>query len=73
MSPAIRVTDYDPGWPRRLGGRALDVEYVGSTSVPGLAAEDWNRTQDYADAKNGIVREILAWRPGPRKPRTIAT
>ena len=46
----IVVVDYDPGWPRRfeverqrimraLGGRALTVDHVGSTSVPGLAAK----------------------------------
>jgi GrpB-like predicted nucleotidyltransferase (UPF0157 family) len=44
------VVDYDPGWPGRfrheearirpaLGGAALSVEHIGSTSVPGLAAK----------------------------------
>jgi GrpB-like predicted nucleotidyltransferase (UPF0157 family) len=48
--PAIRVVEYDRAWPRRfareaavirtaLGGRALLVEHIGSTSVPGLAAK----------------------------------
>ena len=48
--PAIRVVEYDPDWPRRfareaaairaaLGSRALLVEHIGSTSVPGLAAK----------------------------------
>jgi GrpB-like predicted nucleotidyltransferase (UPF0157 family) len=48
--PAIRVVEYDRGWPRRfsheaaairaaLGARALLVEHIGSTSVPGLAAK----------------------------------
>lgn len=48
---AIRIVPYDPGWPARyehlaaairaaLGDAALDVEHVGSTSVPGLAAKD---------------------------------
>ena len=46
----IVVVDYDPSWPRRfrkhaailsqaLGSRALAIEHVGSTSVPGLAAK----------------------------------
>jgi GrpB-like predicted nucleotidyltransferase (UPF0157 family) len=47
----ITVSDYDPLWPVRyrreetriravLGDRALAVEHVGSTAVPGLAAKD---------------------------------
>ncbi len=47
----VRLVPYDPGWPRRfqelsaavrdaLGDTALDVEHIGSTSVPGLAAKD---------------------------------
>jgi len=46
----IELVDYDPAWPQRfakeehkirraLGERALAVEHVGSTSVPGLAAK----------------------------------
>ncbi len=46
----IHLTDYDPEWPIRyerraadiratLGDRALLLEHVGSTSVPGLAAK----------------------------------
>jgi GrpB-like predicted nucleotidyltransferase (UPF0157 family) len=45
----IELTDPDPGWPRRyedladriravLGWRVLQLEHVGSTSIPGLAA-----------------------------------
>src|SRR3954449_9752156 len=48
---AVTVVDYDPSWPseytylaRRLraalGDRALAVDHVGSTSVPGLPAKD---------------------------------
>jgi GrpB-like predicted nucleotidyltransferase (UPF0157 family) len=47
---AIVLADYDPAWPERfrreeakirtaLGGAALTVEHIGSTSVPGLAAK----------------------------------
>jgi GrpB-like predicted nucleotidyltransferase (UPF0157 family) len=47
----ITISPYDPGWPTRylreearirvaLGTRALAVEHVGSTAVPGLAAKD---------------------------------
>jgi GrpB-like predicted nucleotidyltransferase (UPF0157 family) len=47
---AIVITDHDPAWPRRfeiergriaaaLGDRALRIEHIGSTSVPGLAAK----------------------------------
>lgn len=47
----VVLVPYDPGWPARfldlagkiravLGDIALDVEHVGSTSVPGLAAKD---------------------------------
>jgi GrpB-like predicted nucleotidyltransferase (UPF0157 family) len=47
---AIVVADYDPAWPERfrqeeariraaLGGAALSIEHIGSTSVPGLAAK----------------------------------
>jgi GrpB-like predicted nucleotidyltransferase (UPF0157 family) len=47
---AIVIADYDPAWPERfadereriiaaLGDRALRIEHIGSTSVPGLAAK----------------------------------
>jgi GrpB-like predicted nucleotidyltransferase (UPF0157 family) len=50
LSSPIRIVDYDPGWPHRfeleadkiksaLGDRALRIEHVGSTSVPGLPAK----------------------------------
>ena len=46
----IKIVDYDPDWPKKfeaharviagaLGGTALRIEHVGSTSVPGLAAK----------------------------------
>ena len=50
LSGPIRVVDYDPRWPElfareadrvraALGKDALRIEYVGSTSVPGLVAK----------------------------------
>ena len=49
-STGIEVTEADPAWPRQyddltgrirqaLGWRVLQLEHVGSTSVPGLAAK----------------------------------
>src|SRR5262245_13103756 len=46
----IRIFDYDTDWPKKfetnariiadaLGGSALRIEHMGSTSVPGLAAK----------------------------------
>ena len=48
LDQPVRIADYDPAWPRwfareaariraGLGERALSIEHVGSTSVPGLA------------------------------------
>ena len=50
LSAPIRLVDYDPEWPHRfqaeaetirsaVGGQALRIEHVGSTSVPGLPAK----------------------------------
>jgi len=50
VATTIRIVDYDPRWPelfdghrkaiaRVLGDRALGIEHIGSTSVPGLAAK----------------------------------
>jgi len=50
MPQPIIIVDYDPDWPKLfeelrtpiasvLGGLALTIEHVGSTSVPGLAAK----------------------------------
>jgi GrpB-like predicted nucleotidyltransferase (UPF0157 family)/ligand-binding SRPBCC domain-containing protein len=50
LSNRIQIADYDPQWPelfaraaatirRALSSHALQVEHVGSTSVPGLAAK----------------------------------
>ncbi len=51
VTKPITISPYDPSWPVRyqreerriravLGGRALAIEHVGSTAVPGLAAKD---------------------------------
>jgi GrpB-like predicted nucleotidyltransferase (UPF0157 family) len=50
MSEPVVISEYDPDWPLRyealrrpvaeaLGGLAAQIEHVGSTSVPGLAAK----------------------------------
>ncbi|HEX2172269.1 MAG TPA: GrpB family protein [Dehalococcoidia bacterium] len=50
LTEPIRLVEYDPNWPAQfereaaaigsaLGKRALQIEHVGSTSVPGLAAK----------------------------------
>jgi GrpB-like predicted nucleotidyltransferase (UPF0157 family) len=83
----IKVTDPDPAWPRRyddlasrirgaLGWRVLQLDHVGSTSVPGLAAKpvididltvaDPGREQDYVPALEQagfrlVIREPWWW------------
>jgi GrpB-like predicted nucleotidyltransferase (UPF0157 family) len=90
----IAVTDPDPSWPRQyddlagqireaLGWRAIQLDHVGSTSVPGLAAKpiididltvaDPGGEQDYVPALQAIgfrltVRE--PWWYGHRCLRT---
>lgn len=80
----IDVSDPDPAWPRRfedlagrirraLGERVLELEHVGSTSVPGLPAKpvididlivaDPDREQDYVPAL-----ETLGFRLVIREP-----
>jgi GrpB-like predicted nucleotidyltransferase (UPF0157 family) len=77
VAPAtgIEIADPDPAWPRRyddlarrirevLGWRVLQLEHVGSTSVPGLPAKpiididltvaDPDREQDYVPALEAI-------------------
>ena len=91
-SPAvgIEVTDPDPAWPQHyrdlaarirgvLGWRVLELEHVGSTSVPGLAAKpvididltvaDPGREQDYVPALEAIGFRLVIrepWRYGHR-------
>jgi GrpB-like predicted nucleotidyltransferase (UPF0157 family) len=80
----IDVTDPDPAWPRWyddlagrirdvLGWQALQLEHVGSTSVPGLAAKpvididltvaDPDREQDYVPALETIGFRLVIREP----------
>ncbi len=80
----IEVTDPDPAWPRQydrlvgrirgaLGWRVLQLEHVGSTSVPGLAAKpvldidltvaDPGREQDYVPALETVGFQLTIREP----------
>jgi GrpB-like predicted nucleotidyltransferase (UPF0157 family) len=80
----IEVSDPDPGWPNRyeqlagriraaLGWRALQVEHVGSTSVPGLPAKpiididltvaDPGREERYVPALEAIGFQLVIREP----------
>jgi GrpB-like predicted nucleotidyltransferase (UPF0157 family) len=80
----IEVTDPDPAWPgqydqlagrirQALGWRVLQLEHVGSTSVPGLAAKpvididltlaDPGREQDYVPALEPIGFRLVIREP----------
>jgi GrpB-like predicted nucleotidyltransferase (UPF0157 family) len=86
----IEVAEPDPAWPRRyddlagriraaLGWRALQLEHVGSTAVPGLAAKpvididltvaDPGREPDYLPALESVGFRLVIrepWRHGHR-------
>jgi GrpB-like predicted nucleotidyltransferase (UPF0157 family) len=86
----IEITDPDPAWPRRyddlasriraaLGWRVLQLEHVGSTAVPGLAAKpvididltvaDPDHEQNYVPALEAIGFRLVIrepWRYGHR-------
>lgn len=79
----IVIADYDPAWPERfelererirhaLGDRAVRVEHVGSTSVPGLAAKpivDLLVTVDEpADASVTAALEAVGYELRVREP-----
>lgn len=87
----IRVVDYDPGWPARftqhaermrsaLGAAALVIEHIGSTSVPGLAAEpiidialavaDVEATTTYEPALQAVGYSLRVREPGHRMFQT---
>jgi GrpB-like predicted nucleotidyltransferase (UPF0157 family) len=80
----IEVTGPDPGWPRQydglatriraaLGWRVLQLEHVGSTSVPGLPAKpiididltvaDPGREQDYVPALQTVGFQLAIREP----------
>jgi GrpB-like predicted nucleotidyltransferase (UPF0157 family) len=80
----IEVADPDPAWPRQyedlagrireaLGWRVLQLEHVGSTAVPGLAAKpiididltvaDPGREQDYLPALEAIGFQLAIREP----------
>ena len=75
------IVDYDPAWPdrfraianelrQRVGGDAVRVDHIGSTSVPGLAAKDLIDIQitvprlDVGDAWPDELLPGLVRRPG---------
>jgi GrpB-like predicted nucleotidyltransferase (UPF0157 family) len=80
----IEVTNPDPAWPlhydelagrirKALGGRALQLEHVGSTSVPGLPAKpiididltvaDSSREEDYVPALEAVGFRLVIREP----------
>jgi GrpB-like predicted nucleotidyltransferase (UPF0157 family) len=90
---SLVLADYDPQWPesyaeheRRiqaaLGPTAVQVEHIGSTSVPGLAAkpiidvlvtvEDITAEEDYLDQLLDVGYELRVREPGHRMVRTPA-
>jgi len=90
----IVLTDPDPGWPQRyddlagriraaLGWRVLQLEHVGSTAVPGLAAKpvididltvaDPDREQDYVPALETIGFQLVIREPWWYGHRALVT
>jgi GrpB-like predicted nucleotidyltransferase (UPF0157 family) len=80
----VALVDYDPSWPDRysalagevraaLGDVVLDIDHVGSTAVPGLAAKDVIdidlTVADPTDEKAYIpALEAIGWRHVVREP-----
>ena len=94
METTITIAEYDPRWPemfaahaRRiadsLGSRALLVEHIGSTSVPGLAAKpiidillavaDSARESDYAPQLEAAGYELRIREPEFHQHRMFRT
>lgn len=89
---AIVIAAYDPAWPARferererivaaLGARAIAIEHVGSTAVPGLAAKpivdmlvavDDAENDALVTALEGAGYELRVREPGHRMLRTPA-
>lgn len=89
---AVVVVPYDPQWPvryrgleagirRALGAAALDVEHMGSTAVPGLAAKpvididltvgDPQREEDYVPALEAIGYVLTLREPSWHQHRLL--
>jgi len=87
------LADYDPQWPeayaehdrrirQALGPAAVQIEHIGSTSVPGLTAkpiidvlvtvEDITAEEDYLDQLLDVGYELRVREPGHRLVRTPA-
>jgi len=87
------LADYDPQWPEAylaqeqriraaLGPAAVQIEHIGSTSVPGLAAkpiidvlvtvEEITAEEDYLDQLLQVGYELRVREPGHRLVRTPA-
>jgi GrpB-like predicted nucleotidyltransferase (UPF0157 family) len=87
------IEEYDTTWPkqfadheaqihRELGARAIRVEHIGSTSVPGLAAKpiidilvvvvDITAEEDYLEPLTAAGYELRVREPGHRMVRTSA-
>jgi GrpB-like predicted nucleotidyltransferase (UPF0157 family) len=90
----IELTDPDPGWPPQyddlagriraaLGWRALHLEHVGSTAVPGLAAKpvididltvaNPDRERDYLPALETIGFQLVIREPWSYGHRALVT
>ena len=90
----IELTNPDPEWPRRyddlagriraaLGWRMLQLEHVGSTAVPGLAAKpvididltvaDPDREQDYIPALETMGFQLVIREPWSYGHRALVT
>jgi GrpB-like predicted nucleotidyltransferase (UPF0157 family) len=70
LGPAVNVADYNPDWPAEfthlaarlqaaLGDRAVAIDHVGSTSVPGLAAKNCIDAQVRVAALSTDLVELL--------------
>lgn len=89
----LSLDDYDPQWPARysdqercirtaLGAAALQIEHIGSTAVPDLAAkpiidvlvtvEDITAEEEYLDQLLEAGYELRVREPGHRMVRTPA-
>jgi GrpB-like predicted nucleotidyltransferase (UPF0157 family) len=85
LSSTIHLVEYDPEWPLRfeqesnrirsvLGNRALRIEHVGSTAVPGLPAKpiidivlvvtDSGKETEYAASLEGADYQVRIREPG---------